>query len=53
MTHAPVLAPTPLARTGRPPRLGFLGVGWIGRLRLESLVESRAGRVELIADPDP
>jgi predicted dehydrogenase len=35
------------------PRLGFLGVGWIGRSRMESLVASGAGAVHAIADTDP
>ncbi|HSJ25271.1 MAG TPA: Gfo/Idh/MocA family oxidoreductase [Longimicrobiales bacterium] len=32
------------------PRLGFVGVGWIGRHRMESLAASGAGRVAAIAD---
>jgi predicted dehydrogenase len=35
----------------RLPRLGFLGVGWIGRHRLASLVTSGTASVSLIADP--
>jgi predicted dehydrogenase len=35
------------------PRLGFLGVGWIGRNRMDSLVASGAGVVHAIADTDP
>jgi predicted dehydrogenase len=37
----------------RTPRLGFLGVGWIGRKRMQSLVASGAGTAAAIADPDP
>jgi predicted dehydrogenase len=33
------------------PRLGFLGVGWIGLQRMQSLARSGAGRVAAIADP--
>jgi len=33
------------------PRLGFVGTGWIGCARLQSLVESGAGRVSAIFDP--
>jgi predicted dehydrogenase len=33
------------------PRLGFLGVGWIGRKRLEALAESGVAHVAAIADP--
>ena len=29
------------------PRLGFLGVGWIGRLRLEALVDILEGRMNV------
>jgi predicted dehydrogenase len=35
------------------PRLGFLGVGWIGRMRMQSLLASGAGVAAAIADPDP
>jgi predicted dehydrogenase len=35
----------------RVPRLGFLGVGWIGRHRLEAIAASGAARVAAIADP--
>jgi predicted dehydrogenase len=34
----------------RLPRLGFLGAGWIGRHRLQSLLRSGAGHVAAIAD---
>jgi predicted dehydrogenase len=33
------------------PRLGFLGVGWIGRNRLEAIERSGAARVAAVADP--
>lgn len=33
------------------PRLGFLGVGWIGRNRLEALVRSGIAEVAAIVDP--
>jgi predicted dehydrogenase len=33
------------------PRLGFLGVGWIGRSRLEAIERAGAGAVAAIADP--
>jgi predicted dehydrogenase len=33
------------------PRLGFLGVGWIGRHRLDAIVASGAAEVAAIADP--
>ena len=34
------------------PRLGFAGVGWIGRNRLQSLAESTSARVVAVTDPD-
>lgn len=34
------------------PRLGFAGLGWIGRMRMEALVESGAARVAALAEPD-
>jgi len=33
------------------PRLGFLGVGWIGRNRLEAVAASGAAEVAALADP--
>lgn len=53
MMHAPIFAPNPLVGLVRPPRLGFAGVGCVGRQRLEALRASRAGQVELVADVDP
>lgn len=44
----PELSSTP--KIGRP-RLGFLGVGWIGRHRLEALAASGAVEIAAIADP--
>lgn len=35
------------------PRVGFLGVGWIGRMRLEAVRRGGAVEVAAIADPDP
>ncbi|MDQ2694611.1 MAG: Gfo/Idh/MocA family oxidoreductase [Pseudomonadota bacterium] len=37
----------------RRPRLGFLGVGWIGRQRLEVLADSGLAEVAMIADALP
>jgi predicted dehydrogenase len=37
----------------RTPRLGFLGVGWIGRNRMQSLLAAGAARAAAIADSDP
>ncbi len=35
------------------PRLGFLGTGWIGRHRMEAIVQIGAIEVAAIADPSP
>jgi predicted dehydrogenase len=37
----------------RKPRLGFVGVGWIGRNRLEAIVNSGAAEIAAVADPSP
>lgn len=39
--------------TGTRPRVGCLGVGWIGRHRMEGLRESGAAEVVAVVDPDP
>lgn len=46
------LQSTTRAQAGaRPPRLGFVGIGWIGRHRLEAI--ARAGCAEIAALCDP
>jgi predicted dehydrogenase len=35
----------------RRPRLGFLGVGWIGRNRMEAIARSGAAEIAAVADP--
>jgi predicted dehydrogenase len=35
------------------PKLGFLGLGWIGRHRMEALLAERACEVVAVADPSP
>lgn len=37
----------------RPPRVGFLGTGWIGRHRMEAMVRTGAIAPVAIADPSP
>jgi predicted dehydrogenase len=37
----------------RRPRLGFLGVGWIGRHRMQAILDTGAADVAAIADPSP
>ncbi len=36
----------------RKPRIGFLGVGWIGRNRMEAMIQSECIEARLICDPD-
>lgn len=40
-----------LLRSSAKPRLGFLGVGWIGRNRLEAILGSGEAEIAAIADP--
>ncbi|HEU4456386.1 MAG TPA: Gfo/Idh/MocA family oxidoreductase, partial [Longimicrobium sp.] len=40
---------TPLRR----PKLGFLGVGWIGRHRMEAIAEAGLGEIAAISDTSP
>jgi predicted dehydrogenase len=35
------------------PRLGFLGIGWIGRHRMEAMLATGAVKAAAIADPSP
>jgi predicted dehydrogenase len=37
----------------RRPRVGFLGVGWIGRHRMEAMIATQAIEVAAIAEPSP
>lgn len=37
----------------KPARLGFLGVGWIGRHRMNAILESGLAQAIAIADPSP
>jgi len=39
--------------TGARPRLGFLGVGWIGRHRMQAILETGAVDAAVVADPSP
>ena len=41
------------ARASRPARLGFLGVGWIGRLRLQALLDCPFAEIAALADESP
>ncbi|HTG44302.1 MAG TPA: Gfo/Idh/MocA family oxidoreductase [Verrucomicrobiae bacterium] len=46
---APVTESSSRSRTARP-RLGFLGVGWIGRHRMEALAKTGLAEIAAIAD---
>ena len=37
----------------RPPRLGFLGLGWIGQHRMQALLAENACEVAVIAGAEP
>lgn len=39
--------------TARTPRLGFLGLGWIGQHRMQALLDEQACEVAAFADPSP
>ncbi|HEU4603236.1 MAG TPA: Gfo/Idh/MocA family oxidoreductase [Steroidobacteraceae bacterium] len=39
-------------RLPRPPRLGFVGLGWIGRKRLDAVAATGAVKVAALADAD-
>jgi predicted dehydrogenase len=42
-----------LRAAGKPVKLGFLGVGWIGRHRMEAILKSDLAEVRVIADASP
>jgi predicted dehydrogenase len=44
---------TAAAAAGARPRLGFLGVGWIGRHRMEAILAAGAASAAAIADASP
>jgi predicted dehydrogenase len=52
-TSAPAPAPSAGSRRARKPRLGFLGVGWIGRHRMGALAATGVAEVVALADPSP
>jgi predicted dehydrogenase len=49
-TASLVLDPRPASTS--PPCLGFLGLGWIGRMRLAALAAAGGARLEALADSD-
>ena len=52
MTASLATAPAALALTKRP-RIGFLGVGWIGRHRMQAMLETGLVEAAAVADPSP
>jgi predicted dehydrogenase len=40
-----------MSAAARPPRLGFLGLGWIGQHRMQALLAEKACEVAVVADP--
>ncbi|QMU29211.1 Gfo/Idh/MocA family protein [Adhaeribacter radiodurans] len=42
---------TTIDTVSKLPKLGFLGVGWIGRNRLESIAKHKAGEIVYVSDP--
>jgi predicted dehydrogenase len=46
-------APATPDAVARPPRLGFLGVGWIGRHRMEAIRDDGAAAIVAVADASP
>src|SRR2546421_406307 len=48
---APPPPPDGNGSTARP-RLGFLGVGWIGLHRMRAILEDGSAQIAAIADPD-
>jgi predicted dehydrogenase len=51
MARLPVGTPPDAAAAAHRPRLGFLGVGWIGRHRMQAILEAGAAEAAAIADP--
>jgi predicted dehydrogenase len=49
---AAVVQMWPRGVLSRRPRLGFLGLGWIGRARMEALLEADVAEVVAVADTD-
>ena len=48
-----MLAERTLSVSPRPVRLGFLGVGWIGRHRMQAILDTGVAEAVAIADPSP
>lgn len=42
-----------MSRSSDKPRVGFLGVGWIGRHRMQGIIDADAVEIVALADPSP
>jgi len=51
--EAALVQPSPRRMTAAKPRLGFIGLGWIGRARMEALMDAQVADVIAVADVDP
>ena len=51
--EAAFVQPWPRMTTAAKPRVGFLGLGWIGRARMDALIEAQIADVVAVADMDP
>ena len=51
--EAALVQPWPRKMTAAKPRLGFIGLGWIGRARMEALMDAQVADVIAVADVDP
>lgn len=52
-SQAAVVPLKPRRTAAAKPRLGFLGLGWIGRARMQALVAAQVAEVVAVADADP
>ncbi len=50
---SPTPDPSPEAEGRRRPRIGFLGVGWIGRHRMEAMLATGLVEAAAVSDPSP
>ena len=52
MIDYPQATQSPVRVQARPPRIGFLGIGWIGRHRLQAILEAGVAEIVALADAD-
>lgn len=48
-----IVSQSQFTTSAKPLKLGFLGVGWIGRHRMEAILSSGLAQAAVIADPSP